>query len=115
MDLPPGPLSSYNYGETYIGLLHCIKQWVDLYLGLLSYCALSTEEMTQQVVDTRAVNPLLLPDLTTEHGPTVDVQQRHELGETVHHAALAQTLGIATELDARADEGEEAYRVWGRD
>ena len=56
--------------------IHMYKQWL-FYLCFLSNGTWTTTPMAQQVVEARTINAFLFPDLSTNHGPTVDVQEWH--------------------------------------
>lgn len=73
------------------------------YLSFLCNCTESTAKMTQKVIEARSIDALLLSDLSSDHCPTVDVQQWDKLTESVHHTTLSEDLSISPELNARAE------------
>lgn len=91
-----------------------ISDVISTYPGLLYQCTWSTAQMHKEILDTCALDSLLLTDLATHACSAPDVQDGHELGQRVHDAALAQLLGVLPEgvawHDVRDDackEGEE--------
>ncbi len=76
--------------------------------SLLDKCTQMTEQVHQQVHQTRALDSLLLSDLPTHTCPAPDVQQGDELRECIHHAALAELLCVLAEDVAMAEVGDDA-------
>ena len=82
---------------------------VDLtYPGLLDEGAERAAPYHQQILDASSLNALLLTDLATHLSTAPQVQERDELRERIHDAALAQLLGILTEDVAWAEVGDNA-------
>lgn len=77
------------------------------YLGFLSQCARTTAPYTEQILNTRAFDSLLLTDPASDGGTAVEVEQRNELRQSIGEAALAQRLSVPSELDAGADERQK--------
>ncbi len=80
------------------------------YPGLLDQCTQPTEQMHQQVHDACAFNSLLLADLLTHAQPAPDVQEGHELRESIQHTALAELLCVLPKDVAVAEVGDDAWR-----
>ena len=80
------------------------------YPSLLNERAQRTTPHQQQINQTGPLDALLLADLATNLGSAPQVQKWHELGQGVHHTALAQLLGVLTEGVARAEIGDDACK-----
>ena len=72
--------------------------------------AWATEPNHQEIHDARSLDALLLTDLSTHLGSAPEVQDWHELGQSVHQAALAQLLCVLAEGVARHDPCDQACK-----
>ena len=77
------------------------------YPGFLCQRTDWAEPLPQQIFKKTSLDALLLSDLSTNWGTAENVQQRHELRQGVHHAALAQLLCILTEHIAWTKPGDD--------
>ena len=67
--------------------------------------------MTDQILEARSFNPLLITDLATDGGTGPEIEQRDELGECAQEAAVANCFGVLSEDVARAEVGDDAGRA----
>ena len=61
-----------------------------------------------EVLDTRALDPLLLTDLATDRDTGPQVEEWHELGEGAQDATVSDGLCVLPEDVARAEVGDDA-------
>ena len=81
------------------------------FLSFLYDGAETTTPMTDQILEARSLNPLLITDLASDGHTSPQVQQRDELGECAQEAAIADCFGVLSEDVARAEVGDDAGRA----
>ena len=64
----------------------------------------------QEILEARALDALLLADLPSHRDTGPDVEDRHELGKSAHHATVAHRFRVLSEHVARAEVGDYAGR-----
>lgn len=85
-----------------------LKNISDTYPCFLNKRAKWTAPHHQQILDASSFNALLLTDLATNLSSAPQVQQRDELGESVHDTTFTQLFGILSENVAGAKIGDDA-------
>ena len=67
--------------------------------------------MADEILETGALDALLLTDLASDGGTGPDVQQWDELGESAQDTTVAHRLGVLPEGVAGAEVGDDAGRA----
>ena len=89
-----------------------LKNISDTYPCFLDKRAKWTAPHHQQILDASSFNALLLTDLATNLSSAPQVQQRDELGESVHDTTFTQLFGILSENVAGAKIGDDAWKFF---
>ena len=89
-----------------------LKNISDTYPCFLDKRAKWTTPHHQQILDASSFNALLLTDLATNLSSAPQVQQRDELGESVHDTTFTQLFGILSENVAWAKIGDDAWKFF---
>ena len=104
----PGAFNSYEK-EREINI-DLVQRAVETYPGFLDKRAKWATPHHQQILDASSFDALLLTNLTTNLGSAPQVQQWHELGESIHDTTFTQLFSILSEDVTWAKIGDDTCK-----